>query len=178
MATLKPSATVTVDGVNSELNNINLLQPTAFKIVIDRKHYKNLEFFCQSVLHPSATLTATEMPYKRANISMTGDKLTFGELSAMVIVDENMNSYVELYNWMNRLIETKDQGSLDRDDTTPPTYSDITVTILSSHNNQTRLIRYIDCIPTTLGDLSLETTTTSQYLTFPISFKFSYFELV
>ena len=177
MATLKPNTTVAVDGVNSELNNINLLQPTAFKLVIDRKHYKNLEFFCQSVLHPSATLSATEMPFKRANIAMTGDKLTFGELSAMVILDENMNSYVEMYNWMNRLVEQKDDGPLNRDDTVPPTYSDITVSILSSHNNLTRRIRYIDCIPTTIGDLSLETTTTQQYLTFPISFKFSYFEL-
>lgn len=178
MTTLNPSATVPVDGTTSVLNNINLLQPTAFKLVVDRKNYKNLEFFCQSIIHPSVSLTSAEVPFKRTNISMTGDKLTFGELSVMVILDENMNSYVEIYNWMNRLVETADQGPLNKSENEPPTYSDITISLLSSHNNLTRRIRYIDCIPTSLGDLTLETTTEQQYLSFPLSFKFSYFELI
>lgn len=170
MSTLNPDAA-------SGLNNINFLQPTAFKLVIDRRNYPNLEFFAQTVMHPSMTLSAAELPYSRiASIAMPGDKLTFGELSANIILDENMNSYIEMYNWMKRLVETSNVSALNTDQI--PTFADITVSVLTSHNNSNRSIKYIDCIPTLLGDVSFETTTGDiQYLTFPVSFRFSYFEI-
>ena len=60
-----------------------------------------------------------------------------------------------------------------------PTYSDITVTILSSHNNKTKEIKYIDSIPIALGDISFESTATgTEFVTFAISFRFSYFDLL
>ena len=60
-----------------------------------------------------------------------------------------------------------------------PTYSDITVSILSSHNNKTKEIKYIDCIPIALGDITFESTATgTEFVTFAISFRFSYFDLL
>jgi hypothetical protein len=172
MPTLNPDA-------STGINNINFLQPTAFKLSIDRKNYPNLEFFAQTVMHPSMTLGFAEMPYSRiGTIAMAGDKLTFGELSATIILDENMNSYTEMYNWMKRIVENTNVSALDRNLNNIPTEADITVSILSSHNNVLKRIRYIDCIPTLLGDVSFESTTGDiQYLTFPISFKFSYFDI-
>jgi len=32
--------------------NLNYLQPTSFKLVIDRENYPNLEYFCQNFTHP------------------------------------------------------------------------------------------------------------------------------
>lgn len=170
MPTLNPDAT-------SGLNNVNFLQPTAFKLVIDRRNYQNLEFFAQSVMHPSMTLSAAELPYSRlSSIAMPGDKLTFGELSANIILDENMNSYLEMYNWMKRIVENPNTNPLDT--TSIPTFADITVSVLTSHNNTNRSIKYVDCIPTLLGDVSFETTTGDiQYISFPVSFRFSYFEI-
>ena len=96
------------------------------------------------------------------------DKLTFGELSATIMIDEDMRAYTEMYDWMVRLVESP-----------LPQEADITVHILSSKNNTTKKIRYIDALPTVLGDINLEATTTDgQYLTFPVSFRFSYFEIV
>jgi len=170
MPTLNPDAT-------SGLNNVNFLQPTAFKLVIDRRNYQNLEFFAQSVMHPSMTLSAAELPYSRlGSVAMPGDKLTFGELSANIILDENMNSYLEMYNWMRRIVENPNTNPLDT--TSIPTFADITVSVLTSHNNTNRSIKYVDCIPTLLGDVSFETTTGDiQYISFPVSFRFSYFEI-
>ena len=66
------------------------------------------------------------------------------------------------------------EGNLNK----PPTYADITLNILSSNNNKVRQIRYIDCIPTSLGDMTLESTSGDvSFITFPASFRFSYFEL-
>ena len=95
MPELNPSVSVDVSDTsyNSTLNNINLLQPNAFKLVIDRKNFKNLEFFAQTVMHPDLTVQAADTFYQRvSNIPVAGDKLTFGELTAMIILDENLNS--------------------------------------------------------------------------------------
>jgi hypothetical protein len=61
----------------------------------------------------------------------------------------------------------------------PPTYADITLSILSSHNNLTKQVRYIDCVPTSLGDIVFESTASgTEFIVFSSSFRFNYFELV
>lgn len=160
--------------------NINYLQPTSFKLVLDRKNYPNLEFFCQSVTHPGMLMSAVEMPYQKiSGIPFPGDKLTFNELSANIILDEDMEGYTEMFKWIRRLLDTPQRGAVDRTSTAPSTYADITLHILSSHNNTTRQVRYLDCIPTSLGDIQFESTATgSEFITFNASFRFSYFELL
>ena len=157
--------------------NINYLQPTSFKLVIDRKNYPNLEFFCQTFTHPAMIMSAAEVPFRKVtNVPFPGDKLTFNELSANIILDEDMNGYTEMYNWMRRLLDTELTSVIDAQF---PIYSDITLHILSSHNNTTKKIRYIDCIPTTIGDIEFQSTADGgQYIAFNTSFRFSYFELV
>ena len=159
--------------------NINYLQPTAFKLVIDRKKFGNLEYFAQSVNHPSVSVAAADLPYKRVNLHMAGDKLTFNELTATIILDENLSAYSEMYDWMKRLVESPNQNRTFGEDGDYSTAVDITLSVLSSKNNAIKQIRYIDCIPTDLGDINFQATTQDiQMLTFPISFRFSYFELV
>lgn len=159
--------------------NINYLQPTAFKLTIDRKKFGNLEYFAQTISHPSVSIAPADLPYKRVNLHMAGDKLTFSELTATIILDENLSAYIEMYDWMRRLVEDPNQTRLLQGADEFPTAVDITISVLSSKNNQVKQIRYIDCIPTDLGEISFEATTQDvQYITFPISFRFSYFELV
>mgnify|MGYP003316981522 FL=1 len=68
--------------------NLNYLQPTSFKISIDRKNYPNLEFFCQSFLHPGMIMNSVEVPYKKiTGVPFIGDKLTFNPLQANNILD-------------------------------------------------------------------------------------------
>ena len=181
MPTLNPNVTVSVSDANptTGLNNINFLQPTSFKLTVDRKHFANLEFFCQTILHPNLMLNAIEQPFKRVStIPLAGDKLTFSELTAIIIVDENLNAYTEMYNWMNRIVEQQDRRPSARTSSLPPTYSDMTLSILSSHNNTVRKIKYLDCIPVSLGDMTLESTLSDNtFITFPASFRFSTFEL-
>jgi hypothetical protein len=179
MPTITPEVTVEVDSAVSSFSTVSLLQPTAFKITIDRQHYANIEFFAQSVLHPAMSMSAVEVPYSRVSVPMPGDKLTFGEVTAIVIIDEDLNGYTEMYNWMKRLVETTYQSAMDRTQSNPPSVADITVSVLSSHNNTTRKLVYRDCVPTLLGDISFEATSGDvQYLTFPVSFRFSYFDIV
>jgi hypothetical protein len=159
--------------------NINYLQPTAFKLVIDRKKFGNLEYFAQTVSHPEVNITTAEIPFRRVNLHVAGDKLTYGTLSARIIVDENMQSYTEIYDWVQRLVtENNTTRSIIADDEFP-TAVDITVSILNSQNNQVKAIRYIDCVPIDIGGIDFEATTQDvQFLTFNVTFQFSYFKIV
>ena len=159
--------------------NINYLQPTSFKLVLDRTNYPNLEFFCQNVTHPGMLVGAAEVPFRKLQgVPLPGDKLTFNELSANIILDEDMQGYTEMYNWIRRTIDTNIRNPLDRLRDTPPHYADITLHILSSHNNTTTQIQYQDCVPTSLGDIQFESTSGGDtFITFNASFRFTYFEL-
>jgi len=160
--------------------NINYLQPTSFKITIDRKNFPNLEFFCQDFTHPGMIMNSVEVPYKKIQaIPFIGDKLTFNELLANIILDENMEAYNEMYNWMRTNLDNNENSRLESEGLRPPSVSDITLSILSSHNNQTKQVRYIDCMPTSLTDIQFQSTASgTEFITFGASFRFSYFELI
>lgn len=157
--------------------NFNYLQPTSFKLVIDRRNYPNLEFFCQNVTHPGMIMSSAEVPFRKvAGVPFPGDTLTFNELSTNIILDENMQGYDEMFAWMRRLLDTN-MGSVTTQAVS--SYADITLSILSSHNNTTKQVRYIDCIPTSLGDINFTSTSGgTEFITFNASFRFNYFELV
>lgn len=161
--------------------NFNYLQPTSFKLVIDRKNFPNLEFFCQSVTHPGLLMPAAEMPIRRMqSIPFPGESLTINELSCNILLDENMQAYEEMYKWLKRNQVTNMEGNewRQRNGGKPPTNADITLSILSSHNNLTNQFRYIDAIPTSLGDIAFESTNPgTDYITFVATFRFSYFEM-
>ena len=160
--------------------NFNYMQPTSFKLVIDRRNYPNLEFFCQNVTHPGMIMNPVELPVRRlAGLPFPGDTLTFNELSTNILLDENLESYTEMFNWIRRLLENNMFDNNASGKATQPNYADITLSILSSHNNQTKQVRYIDCVPTSLGDINFESTSSGQeFITFAASFRFNYFVFV
>ena len=60
--------------------NFNYLQPTSFQLTVDRENYPNLQFFCQSFVHPGMIMNSVEVPYKKVTgVPFIGDKLTFNE---------------------------------------------------------------------------------------------------
>ena len=162
--------------------NLNYLQPTSYKLTIDRENYPNLEYFAQSLTHPGMIMNPVEVPVRKiAGIPFAGSSLTFNELGATIILDENLSSYNEMYNWMRRTIDNPEVPAIQRsrEEGKPPTYSDITISILSSHNNKTKQIQYKDCVPTSLGDITFESTATgTEFVTFSVSFRFTYFDLI
>jgi hypothetical protein len=188
MTTFNPSYEVdlTLTNSNSAITSTNFLQPNAYKLTINRKNFPNLEFFCQSVFHPEMTSNPAELPYKTiSNVPVPGDKLAFGELTCMIILDEDMNSYIEMFKWLSRIVQTNYKTTFNNSttvtdiNTVPSTHCDITLSILSSANNVTRQIRYIDCIPVSLGNINFESTAgTDNVITYPAGFRYTYFEFV
>ena len=112
--------------------NFNYLQPTSFKLVVDRKNFPNLEFFAQQITHPGLIMPAAELPVRRMqSIPFPGESLTINELSATILLDEDLKSYNEMYEWIRRNQRTNmgDQAFIKRG-TEIPTNADITLSIL------------------------------------------------
>ena len=171
--------TITTQVSDAELTtNLNYLQPTGFKLVIDRTKYPNMEYFVQSVSHPGASVAPLELPVRRiTSVPLAGDKITFTEVNFTIILDEEMTSYTEMMDWLTRIVNDGQVSSSERGSKFP-TYADITLHVLSSHNNTTKKIQYKDCIPTSLGNIEFTSTTGDvNYLTFDASFRFSQFEI-
>ena len=163
--------------------NFNYLQPTGFKLVIDRTNYPNLEFFVQDFTHAGVIMNAADLSYKKiASIPFIGDKLTYNEMLANIILDEDMKSYTEMHDWMRRILDQDMTTPVDRYKAKvekPPAQSDITLSILSSSNNPVVRIRYKDCIPTALTDIQFQSTAGGEsFITFGASFRFTYFCLL
>ena len=159
-------------------DNKNYLQPTGFSVSIERKNYPNLQYFAQSVTHPGSSVNPVELPGRRIlNVPLAGDKITYGELQVDFVLDEDMASYIEMQNWLERMVNDGHITATDaaNDSTLIPTASDITVTILTSHNNVNKRIRYYNCIPTNVGSIEMNASQNQTYLTYTSSFRFDQF---
>jgi hypothetical protein len=157
--------------------NKNYLQPTGFRLIIAGEEYKNLEYFIQSVIHPGSSVTPLEMPVARiTSVPLAGDKIQYGELQVEVICDEDMTAYKEMQGWLERIVT---DGQVDGNEGGKVnTYSDITLVILTSHNNKNVTFKYNDCLPTNVGQISMNSNVADVvYPTFNVSFRFSSFEL-
>lgn len=159
-------------------SNINLLQPTGFKVIIDRKKFGNVEYFAQQVDHPSVSANAAEVPRSRANIHMPADKLTFSPLSITILIDEDLTAYIEMYEWLQRLVNENYKTRTFADSDEFPSTMDITIVVLTSHNNVSKRIRYHDCIPVDLGSIAFQSTGVVSAITCPVTFSFTYFEIL
>ena len=155
----------------------NFLQPMGFKVTVSKKRFPYLSFMAQAVQHPAMETNATEVGYPRTNIPFIGDKIEFGTTNFDVILDENMEVYREVYDWMKNMVETKHELS-SLDDNSLSDYCDIRIDILSSSNNKNKVIHYINAFPISLGDISLNAATDETYITCPMSFRFDYFEIL
>lgn len=148
--------------------NKNFLQPTGFRIIIERENYGNLEFFAQSVSHPGSTVSAVEVAVPRVTgLPVPGDAINYGELTLSLILDEDLTAYKEVQKWL--------EGSVYGEGNP---YHDIKVIVLTSHNNFCAQILYKNCIPTQLGTIELASQTGDvTYINFDVSFRFSEFVL-
>ena len=158
------------------------LAPTGFKVIISRENYPNLQFFAQQVQHPSMNVNHTEVSYRRiSSVPVSGDVIEHGTVTLDVLMDENMRVYEEIYDWMHRLVEEKHKpntGRLYNTDNTLASYCDIRVAVLTSHNNVNREFKYVNAIPVSIGDVPFTAASDGEYITFPVSFRFDYFEFV
>ena len=158
--------------------NENYLEPTGFKLVLDRKFYPKTEYFVTSVTHPDVTLAGVQVPFKSINTYQPGDRLQFSELVINIVMDENLVNYTEMYDILKETVQVNEINRFTRDVTQKPLDMDLKLYTLSSKNNANKEITYFDARLTSIGGMELESTRADiQYITVPLSFEFNYFEI-
>jgi hypothetical protein len=193
--------TTTTSPLSRQPTVLDYSSPTQFKFGINQ--LPKVEFFTTSANIPGISLGEVVIPTPYKDIPIIGDKLTFENLSVSFIVDEYLENYISIHNWLigigfpqNRTQFTNYRsttsntptagagGNTDIGKVGKPTadrsfYSDATLTILSNKNNPIVEIRYSDMFPVSLSGLDYSQQSTDvQYLTATIDFRYKLYEIV
>ena len=158
-----------------------------------------VEFFCQTANIPGIGLGQVDVETPLKSIPFPGDKVTYQDLAISFLVDENLNNYKEIHDWIiglgapqnhTQFSTLRDTGT-DRfpgQTTNSPnnnavpdggTYSDATLTVLNSKNIAVTEIRFHNIFPTSLGALSYDVQASDvNYLAVGVNFSYMYYEIV
>ena len=190
---------VTQFGINRQPDKLDYSSPTQFRFMINQ--LPKVQFFTTAANIPDLSLGEAVIPTPYKDIPIMGDKITFGNLDVSFIVDEHLENYVSIHNWLIGIgfPKNRQQFSSFRSDTSNnPTsaktvsvdrvgnatpdrgmYSDATLTILSNKNNPLVEVRFTDIFPVSLSALSYDNAATDvDYLTAQISFRYKLYEIV
>ena len=164
----------------------------------------NVEFFIQSANIPAITLGETSIETPLKEIPIPGDKVSYSSLDVSFLVDENLNNYKEIHDWITGIGFPQDHKqfstllgtSADRfPGTTSSTaatgtsiaqplseggiYSDATLTVLNNKNIAKTEVRFQNVFPISLGSLSYDIKASDvDYLQVQASFNYMYYDIV
>lgn len=173
---------------SNQLDNRNYLSPIGFKFSIVKA--PKADFFANSASIPGINLGYAIQPTYLKDIPVPGDKLTYDDFSLRFFVDENLENYMELHNWMRALgypesvQEFKDLKDLDKynpgNDARNPLneYSDASLFIYNSAYNEVARIDFNDVFPVGLSTLNFDATGSDvDYITAEATFKYSIYNI-
>ena len=163
-----------------------------------------VEFFVQSANIPGISLGSATQPNPLYDIPLPGDKITYASLDMSFLVDENLNNYKEIHDWIlglgfpsnNQQFQDLQSAGSDRfpgssrstaatGTSTPQPlneggiYSDAILTVLNSKNIAKTEIRFQNVYPTSLGGLNYDVRQTDvDYLNASVSFNYMNYDIV
>jgi hypothetical protein len=172
----------------AQIDNRNFLSPTGFKFTLTRT--PKVGFFCNQANIPDLNLGNAVQTSFLKDIDIPGDKIVFGDLSLRFLVDENLENYMEIQNWirglgfpesLNQFAKLEEEGlirgnySQDRENI----YSDGTLQVLTSSQIPNFQIVFKDMYPYSLSTMTFDATETDiQYFTADVSFKYTIYNIV
>lgn len=167
--------------------NPNPLQPNKFSLSFTRT--PNVQFFCQTVSVPGISLSEIPQNTPFVDVYVPGEKAIYDLLTVTFIVDEDMESWREIHDWIRAMTfphdfeEYQNLANLGRNasarTTNKPQYSDATLNILSSNNVNNYQFKFHDCFPTSLSNFVMSTTDSPDtIITADVTFRYSYYDIV
>lgn len=165
--------------------NVNFLHDLEGRMVI--KRLPNVAFFLQEVQIPTVSISPATQNTPHDSVPRPGDALYRSQLQLSFKVNEDMDNYAELYDWMIGLAAPDDYDQYAALANVPReqrasglgVVSDLTITLTNSARRVNREFRFQDCWPSSLGITPISTTSRSVgFVTAEASFKFRHFTLV
>ena len=169
---------------DTQISNRNFLAPVGFKFSLSK--FPKDDFFCNSARIPEITLGTAIQPSYLKEIDIPGEKLIYGDLSIRILVDEQLENYVAVHNWLTGLgfPETPQQfidKTTDRDGLRDfqEQFCDGSLHILNSNYNDVAIVKFKDIFPTSITSLDFdETETDINYFTAEATFKYVIYSIV
>ena len=164
-------------------SNTNLLQPSKFILAFNR--LPTVQFFCQEANLPGVTLGATEFVTPLRNVPIAGSKLSYNEFDITFMVDEQLQSWNEIYKWLLAIGSPKSTDERQRFNTLqneyatiPSYYSDANLTIMSALNNPLLRVNFMRMFPISISDIKFDTQLSADTIvTATATFQYEYFEI-
>ena len=187
--------------ISRQPDKLDYLSPTQFKFNIHQ--LPKVEFFTTAANVPAISLGDAVFPTPYKEIPMMGDTLSYENLSITFIVDEYLENYISLHEWMTAIGFPKSRKQFsdfraetaslplathgesdDIGDVQPPTpvrgmFGDAILTLLTNKNNPVVEVRFQDLYPVSLGALEMtQTATDVEYISVTADFTYKIYEIV
>jgi len=168
----------------NQIDNRNFLSPVGFKFTLAK--FPKVTFFSNTARIPDITLgTAIQSTYLK-DIDVPGEKLTYGELNVRFLVDENLENYMRIHNWLTGLgfpdsaqqfiDKTTDEDNI-RDNLEQ--FSDGSLHILNSNFKDIAIVKFKDLFPIYLTSLEFDATESDvNYFTADVTFKYTIYDII
>ena len=179
---------------------LDYASPTQFKFSINQ--LPKVEFFTTAANIPDISLSDVVIPTPFKPIPVLGQNLTYSNLSVTFIVDEFLENYRELHEWLTGIGFPKDRkqfkdfrsntanrgtasktpvadvGAVGKSVSDSAMFSDATLTVLSNKNNPIVEVRFSNLYPVSLGALEFNQGATDvEYLTVSADFTYQIYEI-
>lgn len=170
--------------------NKSILNRNNFRLLIDK--VPTVEYYVRTVNVPGVQFSETQ---QAAGVGLDaffpGDKATFDSLEVSFLVDEDLENFIEIYNWMDSIVPLSNPelyGSYTQTATTKTNvvasidndlnqYSDITLVTNTNKNIPNRYFRFHDAFPISLSGIDLESGADAEPAICTVSFRFTYYEI-
>lgn len=158
------------------MSNINYLGGTNF--IGSIKRLPETTFHLQRANIPGLNTTEIKVPSLLNAFKETYDEIIYNDLNWSFIVDEKLDNYMEISNWMHGLGFPQRFGQYKNLKDKKLIKSDISVIILNSSRNPVKEFVFVDAFPTTLSDLNLDSSSPSfQYIEANVVFAYDYYTI-
>lgn len=167
---------------SSEPSNQNMLSPLGFRFQLSRTPKTN--YFIQQASIPSLSLGEFDLDDPFVKLPIPGTKLRYDTLTLEFIVDEDLENYLEIHDWLKGLGFPDNynqysalQNSSDNSSKAAGVYSDGTLIILTSNHNANYRVKFNEMFPIMLSDLTFNSTLTDvDYLKASVTFRYRTYE--
>ena len=174
---------MTNSAFGKQIQNRNFLSGVAFKFNLTK--FPKVDFFSNSARIPELSLELAQQASYLKNIAVPGERLTYGDFTLRFLVDENMENYKSVYDWLTGLgfpETTKEFADIikDSDGQTDPkeAFCDGTLRILNSNYREVAKVKFSDLFPISLTSLDFDATNTDvQFFTAEATFKYTLYKL-
>ncbi len=169
---------------DNQIEHRKFLSPLGFQFSLNK--VPKATFFRYSARIPDISLGTAIQPVYLKDIDIPGDKLQYGDFTLRFLVDENLNNYMAIHNWLTGLGYPDNTGQF-RDATTDEeglrnkeeVFSDGSLSILNSNYRTTAVVKFKDLFPVFLTSLEFEATDTDvNFFTAEVTFKYTIYEIV